>query len=194
MKHRNIALIILAAGNSSRLGQVKQLVHRSDRSMIQYIYEQCVNSNLGSTYILTGAYHEEISQEVPSASVIYNPNWKDGMGSTIAFALQEIKSEELDGVVIILSDQIYFSSSILYDLINEANSSKSKVVNCQYQNGMGPPTYFDKSLFEELKKLGGENGAHSIVKKYFTKRSFIQFPKGHLDIDTQEDLDLLNDV
>ncbi len=194
MKHRNIASIILAAGNSSRLGQAKQLVRRGNQSMIQYIYEQCVSANLGPTYILTGAYHEEISKELPKASILHYSDWEDGMGSTISFAMNQIQLNSLDGVVIVLSDQIFLTSSILLNLVQEAYSSKSSIVNCEYQNGMGPPTYFDKSLFRDLTFLEGADGAKSIVSKHMNHRSFIQFPKGYIDIDTQEDLNLLMDL
>ena len=194
MRKDNIASIILAAGNSSRLGQAKQLVRRGNQSMIQYIHEQCVSANLGPTYVLTGAYHEEISKELPKTSILHYPHWENGMGSTISFAINQIQLNSLDGVVIILSDQIFLTTSILSDLIQKANASKSKIVNCQYQNGMGPPTYFDKSLFQDLAILEGDDGAKSIVKRHFTNRSFIPFPKGHIDIDIQEDLGFLDNV
>jgi len=186
----NIGIIILAAGNSSRLGRPKQLLKRGEVSMIQYIHQECVNSKLGPVYIITGAYHEVISKEIKS-NIIENKNWKNGMATTISFAMRNINTLSLDGIILALSDQVYLSSSILQEIAQEARNSKSKIVNCQYQNGMGPPTYFDKSLFVELEQLTEGDGAKSIVKKYNNYKSSIQFPLGDIDLDVESDLDVL---
>ena len=57
---------------------------------------------------------------------------------------------------------------------------------------MGPPTFFDKSLFQELSELEGDIGAKSIIRRYFDKIETIDFEKGNLDIDTIDDLKWLS--
>ena len=190
----DIAIIILAAGSSSRLGQPKQLLQRGNQSMIQYVHEECLKSKLGPVYVVTGAYHDAISAELNDAEIIHYPRWENGMGSSISYALKTLKIDNLKGVIIALSDQVYLTSEILTELAQEANQSNSKIVNCKYQSEMGPPTYFDKSLFQELEQLTGDDGAKSIVKKYKTSRSSIRFVLGEVDIDTTEDLQILDNL
>lgn len=189
-----IALIILAAGNSSRLGQPKQMLDRGNQSMIQYIYNECIKSKLGPVYVVTGAYHDAIAKELTEATLIRNSKWQNGMASTISFALRNIDQENLEGTIIVLSDQIYLTSETLTQLGIVASTHTNKIVNCQYQKGMGPPTYFHKSLFSELELLSGDDGAKSIVKKYFSCRFSIDFPLGDLDLDTLDDLKRLEDL
>ena len=188
-----IALIILAAGNSSRLGQPKQLLLRGDQSMIQYIVSECTHSKLGPVYVVTGAYHKEIVQQLDSALLLHNISWEQGMSSSIAFAMRNIDKESIDGVLIVLSDQVYFDKTILADIAAIARTKHHKIINCRYQKGMGPPTYFDKSLFAELEQLSGDAGAKAIIIKYITQSTSINFLRGDVDLDSKEDLKVLED-
>ena len=162
--------------------------------MIEYIYQECVTSKLGPIYVVTGAYHDVISNELIDAQIIYNRKWQDGMASSISYAMRSIDQEFLDGVIIILSDQVFLTSNILLKLTAKSSTSTKKIVNCQYQKGMGPPTYFDKSLFPELEQLSGDDGAKSLVKKYTTLKSSVDFPRGDVDLDTIEDISVLEDL
>lgn len=187
----NIALIILAAGDSSRLGQPKQLLLRGDQSMIEYMVSECTQSELGPVYVVTGKYHMEISNQIVNTKILYNENWQEGMSSSIAFAISNIDLGLVDGAIIILSDQVHFEKNILAEITRIVRTNKYKIINCQYDKGLGPPTYFDKTLFVELANLKGENGAKEIVKKYITDCVSIDFPNGGIDLDTEEDLDIL---
>ncbi len=162
--------------------------------MIQYIHQECIKSELGYVYVATGAYHDAISNEIPEAHLIYNANWTDGMASTISFAMKNINQEILDGVIIILSDQVFLTSDTLNRLAQKATNETNQIVNCKYQKGLGPPTYFHKSLFSELEKLSGDEGAKSIVKKYSTSLTSINFPKGDIDLDTTIDIKILDEL
>ena len=162
--------------------------------MIEYIHLECVASELGPVYVVTGAYHYEISQLIDSDCLLYNTTWQRGMASSIAFALSNIDQESIDGAFVILSDQVYFDKKILVEIAAVAHTNLYKIINCRYQKGMGPPTYFDKSLFAELEQLSGDDGAKSIVTKYSSALSSIEFDRGGVDLDTEEDLNVLEDL
>ena len=182
----------MAAGSSSRLGRPKQLLSRGKESMIEYITSECVESKLGPTYIVTGKYHDVISIKIDSAKILYNTAWQEGMSSSIAFAISTIDRKLIDGAIVVLSDQVYFSKKILAKISAVAKSKRQKIINCKYEKGMGPPTYFDKSLFGELEKLSGDDGAKSIIQKHIENSISIDFTKGSIDLDTPADLDILS--
>lgn len=190
----NIALIILAAGNSSRLGQAKQLLHRGDQTMIEYIVSQCTQSELGPVYVVTGAYHDEISLLVDNDLLLHNTSWQQGMSSSIAFAIRNIDQASVDGAVIILSDQVYLDKNILVEIAEVALTNPHQIINCQYQKGMGPPTYFDKSLFAELEQLSGDDGAKPIVMRHADQSTSIDFLLGDVDLDNESDLSVLESL
>lgn len=188
MNQENIALLILAAGSSSRLGHPKQLVRRGEQLMINHIISECKASKLGPIYLVTGKYHQEIINHVKDITVLYNKFWDEGMSSSISFGVKQINKKNLRGIIIILSDQVYMSKKVLTKIKVLADTKNTKIINCKYQIGEGPPTYFDRSLFSELELLSGDHGAKCLLKKYITSRLFIDFPEGHIDIDHPQDL------
>ena len=80
----NIAVILLAAGPSSRMGQPKQLLKIGDESLLGHAIKIMVQSGLLPVVVL-GAEEEKLRKEIEShkVHVISNPLWKTGMGSSI---------------------------------------------------------------------------------------------------------------
>jgi molybdenum cofactor cytidylyltransferase len=187
-----IAILIIAAGASRRLGQPKQLVPFRDTFLLNHIIQECETSEVGTIYIVLGANVERIQPRLSDdLATFYHPNWNDGMGTSIAFGIQELISKDYDGVIITLGDQPFFSSFLLKKIIQKRTETNGKIIISNYEKGMGPPSFFEKSLFSELLQLKGDVGAKSIIKKYKEEIQRISFPKGYIDIDTPEDLKII---
>ncbi|MGB0864101.1 MAG: nucleotidyltransferase family protein [Saprospiraceae bacterium] len=187
-----IAILIIAAGASRRLGQPKQLVPFRDTFLLNHIIQECQNSKVGTIYIILGANAERIEPRLPKdLSIFYHKNWKQGMGTSIAFGMQHIDKKDYEGVIIAVSDQPFFSSFLLKKITQKYIETNSKIIISEYEEGMGTPSFFEKTLFSELLQLKGDIGAKPIIKKYRTEIQGISFPKGNIDIDTPEDLKLL---
>ena len=109
-----IAILIIAAGASRRLGQPKQLVPFRDTFLLNYIIQECQTSEVGTIYIVLGANAERIQSRLSDdLTTFYHPNWNDGMGTSIAFGIEQLKSKDYDGVIIVVGDQPFFSSFLL---------------------------------------------------------------------------------
>jgi molybdenum cofactor cytidylyltransferase len=105
-------------------------------------------------------------------------------------ALLEIAPSS-EGVILMVCDQPYVTSSLLTNLVTEHKTSGKPIITCSYENTFGPPTFFHKSTFQELLQLKGDAGARKIVQQYSDNIGIIPFPKGNIDIDTQSDYENL---
>lgn len=184
--HKNIPIIILAAGASRRLGSPKQLVQYQGISLLRHTALEAIQSQMGAVHIITGAYPEladEIS-DLPCA-IHYHKGWTDGMGSSIAFGVSQIEADA-QAVIISTSDQPYITSTIYQQL-----DGSSSIMVSRYQEGAGPPSYFSSDFFDELRALTGDTGAKSIIRDHRDLVHYVDFPRGDVDIDTLEDVERL---
>jgi len=189
VKLNKYAAIILAAGDSSRLGQPKQLLNINGNTLLNYSIQKVKEAGVQNIYTVLGANSTQIIPTLtPSSCVIINNNWKKGMGASIALAIKELYTYKYDGVVILLSDQIYFEHVNITNLIEAKKNSSKGIIVSKYKEGQGPPVFFDKKYFNELTKLNDDNGAKSIIKSNIIDVSYVDFENGHIDIDTPEDV------
>ncbi len=187
----NTGIIILAAGESSRLGSPKQLLEFNNKYLLQYIIDISLASLTENVVLVLGAYENKIKTllDLKNIKSIHNPNWKVGMSSSIQCGLEAILkiNPDIETVVFVLCDQPYLSTTILNEIITKHLETGTEIVNCHYTDSFGPPVLFHKCLFKYLKLLKGNEGAIGVVKQFHEKVSHVNFPKGDSDIDTMSD-------
>jgi len=186
----------MAAGSSSRLGQPKQLLTFRDSLLLIHMIRECLESKLGDVYVVLGAYAKLIQPFLTDTpvKVLYNAQWPRGLSNSIAYGIKNMQKEQVDGVIIVLADQPYFSKELLLEIAQKKEEKNAPIIISQYERGAGPPSYFEASLFPELEQLDGDDGAKAVVSKYHDQVATIEFEKGHLDIDEVKDLEILRKV
>ena len=187
----NIGLILLAAGESSRLGRPKQLLLFNGKTFLQHTIQVAKASNAQQIIVVLGAHADSIEKETEGIDVriVKNSEWEEGMASSIRCgvkAFTEITSEA-QGVILMVCDQPFVTASLLNELINAHQTTGKSIVACSYENTFGPPALFHRSLFEELLQLKGDVGARGIVRQHTEDVEVIPFPKGIYDVDTETD-------
>ena len=187
-----IAILIIAAGASRRLGQPKQLLPYNNTFLLNHVIQICESSDVGDIFVILGANREGIQERLSAdIPIFYNEKWKEGMGTSIAIGIQNIIGKGYDGAIISVGDQPFFTKELLTTIVKTRQTSNAPIVVSKYKKGMGPPVFFEQSLFVELSKLEGDIGAKPVIKKYFDNIAMIDFEKGHIDIDTPDDLKYL---
>ncbi len=184
-------VIILAAGASSRLGSPKQLLVYSGVTLLQHSIEVAQSSHAGSVIVVLGANADAINDELKhtTANIVVNPEWKEGMASTIRFGLQTLVelNPQIEVVILMVADQPYVTAVLLNNLMEVHRKEQRSIVASKYGTTFGTPVLFTKRFFPELLELTGDVGAKSLVRKYMKEAAFVPFPKGEIDIDTLED-------
>lgn len=183
-----LAIIILAAGESKRLGTSKQLLKLNIHSLLR----QAASSALKVTdnvVVVTGFDHRTMAGELEGlpCAIAINPDWKNGMGSSIKaglrYAYQERK--QLKAVLYMVCDQPLVSKELLDKLVLKFKQGNDPVASA-YANTYGVPALFGYQYFDDILKLNDEDGAKKILHK--NKPALVPFPAGSFDIDTPEQL------
>lgn len=186
-----IGIIILAAGDSSRLGRPKQLLPFGGKVFLAHIVDEALEATLEPVVVVTGAYATEIDESLKDrpVTIVYNPRWKEGMASGIVAGLTKLSSVQPDlrGLIIAVCDQPYLSAPLLRELAEQFTLSGKGLVACAYDGTLGTPVLFGSRYFGELSALSGAEGAKKLLKAHADDVTAIPFPKGSIDIDTEED-------
>jgi len=186
---KKYAILILAAGASTRLGHPKQMVNFNDQTLLNHAIREAQASEVGDIFVALGSDAALIDESVEySVRMLHISQWNKGMGSTIAESIQKIGIKSYDGVILSVCDQPYLSRKHFVCLAKSASADVFSIILSDYGQAKGPPSYFSSIYSEELLQLTGDQGAKSIVKKHKDRVGYIDFKKGNIDIDTREDL------
>jgi molybdenum cofactor cytidylyltransferase len=190
METNKTALILLAAGESSRMGVPKQLLMYKNRSLLQISIDAAALSKTQYQLLVLGEKYAQILSEIKlgKMEVIVNSKWQKGMASTLKLGLEYVVEKgDFDQIVVILCDQPFITSELIDQLISTQNSTGKGIVACHYKETNGVPVLFTKKYYPELLKLNGQEGAKKIIYEHSNDLALVDFELGIIDIDTRED-------
>ena len=189
----SIAIIILAAGSSSRLGSPKQLLHFNGKSLLQHAIEQAKGSGCGDVVVILGAGAIEINSDIddPDLIVLENSQWEEGMASSIRSGIYHLMDTGVEAAIIMVCDQPYSNSALLKRMVDIYKETGKAIVASEYDGKPGTPALFSRSVFASLLLLKGDKGAKQMIMEHKEMAAFVEFPEGIIDIDTAEDYEIL---
>jgi molybdenum cofactor cytidylyltransferase len=125
-----IAIMILAAGASSRMGTPKQLLLYQGRSFLQYITEMAIASVCQPVIVVLGANAEQIHPQIKHLpiKVVNNLDWASGMSASIKSGMELLNNlpQKIEAVVITLCDQPFVSQQIINQLVDAYYAKKKQ--------------------------------------------------------------------
>ncbi len=188
-KHPNIAILLLAAGASTRMGSPKQLLKWGTTTLLNHSINQAISSNAHQVFVVLGANYEAIKKSIThrEATILKFNEWRIGMGSSIAFGTKKIKPFGFNGVLIMLADQPQIDTAFINKLINEFKKGVKPIIATKYKEEVGVPAIFNASFFNQLTQLEGEKGGKRLLEKNLKNLSVLLPNLTYEDIDTQED-------
>ena len=146
--------VILAAGDSTRMGFPKQLAEVKDKPLLEIIIEK-VNSNFESSTVVLGSENEIIEEKINfhNSNILINENWEEGIVSSIRTSLffyQEQK--QVENLIFFLGDQPEVKDEVISALqSNEIDNSK--IVIPQYRYKLGFPILIPRQFWPKLELL-----------------------------------------
>ncbi len=146
------AVVILAAGQSSRLGSPKQLLQFNGKSLLQHSVEEALQTHL-PVIVVVGAKSRLIKDELKefNVSIAENNRWHEGMSTSMQCGLAAAKNlkDEIDGIIFMVSDQPFVSITLLSNLLKAQNENGLPIAASGYAGRLGTPVLFHKFFFDE---------------------------------------------
>lgn len=184
----SLHILVLAAGKGSRFGgPVKQLAMIGDKTMLEHAVHHASIVTPGRVCVVLGFRHEQLALLVRRAHVVINPDWDQGIGSSIACGVAALPASA-SAVLILLCDQAALSSLDLAHLTSRYEHVSSNaippIVCASYADGLGVPAIFPNYYFNQLKELRGDMGAKHILQHNLVLK--VPMATAEIDIDTQD--------
>ena len=183
-----MAVLILAAGAASRFGATKQLAMFNGRSLLQHCIDTANSFLPGAVYTVLGSNSGEIGSKITRTGVIFNSQWRRGLGSSIAVGTRYLK-DDFDAILIMLADQPQIRCHHLEHLL--AIYKGQQVACCHYRGDVGVPAIFGSSYFNVLMNLSSDKGGKQLLKSINPSPNALSLGRVADDIDYHEQLALL---
>jgi len=185
-----ISAILLAAGESKRMGKPKQLMLLGKTTMLEQTIDNLLNSKVSEVIVVLGHKAEEITTILVTkpVKIALNPVYHQGMSTSIITGLNLV-DERARAVMLALADQPFIDSQTINRLIDEFCDHNKGIVIPTYQSRWGHPVIFAIKYKEELSGLKGDIGGRQIIEHHpdDVLEVAVDSPGINIDIDTTDD-------
>lgn len=158
-----VAGLVLAAGASRRFGSPKQLLPYGGGVLLDAALETARNSGFDQIVLALGGAAAEVRQAVDThdLDVVENLDYDDGCSSSIATAIPALHPQT-DVLVLLLGDQPGVRPESVRRLLHGRGASGIAV--CRYENGVGHPFAFARSVLPTLAALHGDKAVWKLLE------------------------------
>jgi CTP:molybdopterin cytidylyltransferase MocA len=187
------AVVVLAAGGSTRFGGAKQLAPLGSASVLHRSLEAARCSGLTPVSCVLGAEIERIRPTVPSGvEIVDHPGWQEGLASSLRAAIRTFDSDStIRAVVVALGDQPLIGSEAYRRLDQVHRRSGAAFVVATYGAMRAHPVLLGRQLWPELLELSGDVGARQLMGRHPVTEVACDDTGDPRDVDTPADLERL---
>jgi molybdenum cofactor cytidylyltransferase len=182
--------IILAAGESRRMGRQKLLLPFGEKTIIETVVGNAVQSKANGVLLVLGSDAERIAQKVKDLPVkaSVNPNFRQGMLSSIQWGFEHLP-EDTRAALVMLGDQPFIPGSVISKIIDAYNQTERGIVIPVYNKKRGHPILVDMKYRDEVEQLDPDIGLRALVHNHTEDILEVQVDTPGIlrDIDTVED-------
>ncbi len=191
-------LVILAAGESKRMGEPKQLLAYRGSTILHNAIDAALSLPDAPVVVVLGAHAAQIRTGLndPRLLIAENPDWREGMGGSLRTGLSALLTAhpEISAVIFLLCDQPLLCVTTLHKLIATHERTGCAIVASEYAGALGVPALFARSMFPKLLTLQGETGARQLIRSHLDRTIGVPFQAGADDIDTPSDYRALREL
>jgi len=182
-----IGAVVLAAGESKRMGEPKPLLKIKGKCMIEWVIDS-FRGTVEDIVVVLGYKPKIVTPVLQKFKVrwVVNKNYHEGMASSFKKGLSELK--HCDAVFLALGDQPFVDRDFLVKAI-DAWEGGAKIVSPVHGGKKGHPVLFDKSLFDEILSLKEQEMIRDVIHRHVGEHRLVEAGEwAVVDLDSLEDV------
>lgn len=162
-----ISVIILAAGESKRMGKPKQLMPLRRTTILEQTIDNFLNSEVNEVIVVLGHRAEEAKRIIAARPVklAINSNYQQGMSTSIIAGLNMVDSRA-QAVMLALGDQPFIDSQTINSSVEAFGAHNKGIAIPVYRGRRGHPVVFAIRYKGELLRLEGDIGGREIIDRH----------------------------
>lgn len=173
-----IRAVVLAAGESRRMGMPKPLLRFGDKTFLEQIVSVLRRSDLDGVTVVLGAQAARVraSIDLAEVDVVVNEDYRKGQLSSLAVGIKSLPPQA-EALLLCLVDNPLISTETVDRIIGAFRQTGRPIVLPVYEGRRGHPALFVRALFDELLQAPPEAGARHVVRSH---------PEQVVEVDTSE--------
>ena len=191
--HKRVRAVILAAGESTRMGRPKLLLPWKNTTVLGQTIRNVQDSEVFDSLVVTGAEAEAIARVAGEIGVpaLFNEQYAAAeMLSSLQTAVSQLP-EEIDAVLVVLGDQPLVSAEIINQILIAYWQGRGEIIAPQYRSRRGNPVLIGRRYFKDLLALPPGSAPRDLLRKYPVYHVEVTSQSILLDIDEPADYENL---
>jgi molybdenum cofactor cytidylyltransferase len=185
-----ISAILLAAGESKRMGTNKLSLPWGRKTVLEHCLRVLLSSQVGEGWVVLNKQTWELGQRLrgPRVTLVHNPRSQEGMSTSIRKGIQAM-GQKSRAVLIALGDHPLLKANTVNALIRAYAEKKGTIIVPVFRGKRGHPVLFDRRYVKELLRLKKDVGARALLERH-RKEVYEVNSKSEgvvVDIDTREE-------
>jgi molybdenum cofactor cytidylyltransferase len=183
-----ISGLILAAGESRRMGRDKALLTYHGRTFLETIINNLSAAGMENVTVVLGHHAEAIQRAINLAAVrvVVNHEYQRGQTSSLQLGLAAAIADSPEAVILCLVDHPAISTEVIVKLREHFESTHPPVLIPTHKGERGHPVVISQALFPELLAVLPVEPANTVIRKYRNATQFVEVADRGILIDVDE--------
>lgn len=186
-----ISAIVLAAGESKRMGQPKMLLEWGESTVLGHVISAFQEAGIEDVLVITGGAYEQVEKIITQhgARSVFNDQFARGeMLSSLQLGIQN-QSNAVQATLIGLGDQPQVQTGTVRLICERFQQRKSRLIVPSFQKRRGHPWLVERSLWQELLEMKSPQSPREFLNKHANEIAYVEVSTSSIlaDLDTPED-------
>ncbi len=171
--------VVLAAGESRRMGRLKALLPFGERTVIEQVIQPLLQADLARVAVVLGHRAAEIEAVLHDLPIhfLYNADYRQGMTTSVQVAMRGMTPIP-DGYLLALVDQPHLGMTPVAQVLAAFRQTGKGIVIPTWQGKRGHPIVLSSRYRQAVLALGHEQGLNLVTRAH---------PDDTLEVPLQDD-------
>lgn len=189
-----IGAVVLAAGQSKRMGQPKMVMPWGEQTVIEQVISSLLAAQVAEVVVVTGGAREKVEAVLAGSPVrlVHNPHFEQSeMLVSLQYGMRALAEGECQALLVVLGDQPSVSAEVITEVTGAYKRSHAGLVVPSYQNRRGHPWLVDRRLWNEILNMPPQKTMRDFLNTHAGEIEYVLVATAGIlkDLDTPEDYD-----